>query len=752
MSVLKPEQPGDSRGVSEADAAEYDVRHEERAMYHDRMRKLMGATFVGVTCATGPVMAQTDGQAEQSDQEVLEEILVSATRTTRSDKAISNKITLFDAEEVRLQQMLTVNPADMLANLLPSFSASRQKLTGLGETFRGRSPLFLIDGVPQSNPLRDGNRAGFTIDMSVVEQIEVIYGANAIQGLGATGGIINYITMRPPKSGEFEQRAELGFTSDDGFHGDGAGWRANYIAARRIDRWDVTGAVTYEERGLFYDGDGNPVGIDETQGDIADSETWNFFGKVGFAPTDDQRIQLMVNHFNLAMQDNFISVPGDRSQGIPTTSIEGHTPGEPAENDVTTATLNYAHVNLLGGRFSSQLYLQDFSSSFGGGSFGVFQDPLIAPVGTFFDQSQNNSEKTGFRLTQAYNGLFESPVSLIFGIDFLNDKTSQSLIFSGRDWVPETEFKNQAPFVQLDVDVTDWLQLTGGARMESAKLEVGDYETLAGNRVDFQRVQVTGGSPDFDETLYNFGAVVRPTDGFSVYGTYSEGFSMPDVGRVLRGVTESGTAVESFLDLAPLITDNIEFGAEYTGGRGSVQLAWFESSSDFGVRLVPDADGIFTVNREKTEIDGWELSGSVDAGEWLRLGGGAAIIDGRFDSDGDGSVDSDLSGQDVGSDRLNLYADITPPGAFSYRLQSFTYFDKTFRDAAGNAIGEFDGYTVVDALAFWNIDSRIRLSLGIVNLFDEQYLTYYSQAGNTRDDRYNSGRGRTLSVKANFQF
>lgn len=699
--------------------------------------------------------AQNEDEASQTNQgsdDVLEEILVSATRTTRSNKAISNKVIFIEAEDIQMQQLLTVNPSDMLSNLLPSYSPSRQKLTGLGETFRGRSPLYMIDGVPQSNPLRNGNRTGFTIDMAVVEQIEVIYGANAIQGLGATGGIINYITLRPPESGELEQRAEIGFTSDDNFHSDSAGWRTNYIVGQRFDRWDVTGSVTYEDRGLFYDGNDEPVGIDETQGDIADSETWNFFGKIGFEPTEDQRLQLMVNLFNLAMQNNYVSTPGDRSQGIPSTSVEGQTPGEPAENDVTTITINYAHLDLLGGRFSSQLYLQDFSSNFGGGTFAIFQDPLIAPVGTFFDQSQNNSEKTGFRLTQAYSNLLESPVSLMFGIDFLTDKTSQSLIFSGRNWVPETEFKNHAPFVQLDVDVTDWLQVTGGARRESAKLDVADYETLAGNRADFQRVTVTGGRPDFDETLYNFGAVVRPTDTVSLYGTYSEGFSMPDVGRVLRGVAEPGTQVESFLDLAPLVTDNVEFGAEYDDDWGNLQLSWFESSSDFGVRLVPDADGIFTVNRELTEVDGWELSGSIDASEWLSFGAGAAFLNGRFDSDGDGSVDSDLGAQDVGSDRLNLHVNLTPPGSLSYRLQSFTYFDNTFEDAAGNPTAEFEGYTVVDALVSWNVRDRTSLTFGIVNLLDEQYLTYYSQAGNTRDDRYNAGRGRTITVKANLQF
>jgi len=727
-------------------------------MFTNRSLK-WGSTAVLATSlliAAAAVWAQEDTDARagaaSEEQLVLEEILVSATRTTRSDKAISNKVTFIEAEEIQIQQTLSLSPTDMLANLLPSFSASRQKLTGLGETFRGRQPLMLIDGVPQSNPLRDGNRAGFTIDMAVVEEIEVIYGANAIQGLGATGGIINYITLRPSQSGELEQRVELGVTSDDDFHGDSFGWRTNYIVAQRVGRWDYTASATYEERGLFYDGDSNPVGIDETQGDIADSETWNFFGKIGFELDDNQRIQLMANTFNLAMQDNYVSVPGNRALGIPSTSVEGHTPGEPAENDVTTITLNYAHLDLLGGRFSGQLYYQDFSSSFGGGAFAVFQDPLIAPVGTFFDQSENRSEKTGLRLTESYQEVFDAPVSVILGIDFLNDKTAQSLIFSGRDWVPETEFKNYAPFVQLDWNVTEWLQLTGGGRWENAKLDVGDFETLAGNRADFQRVQVMGGSPDFDDTLVNFGAVVRPLDGLSFYGTYSEGFSMPDVGRVLRGVTQFDTQVESFLDLSPLVTDNLEFGGEYTADWGNLQLAWFESSSDFGVRLVPDADGIFTVNREETVIDGWEFSGSLNATEWLSIGLGVALLDGRFDSNDDGSVDSDLSAQDVGSDRANLYLNLTPFTDWSFRLQSFTYFDRTFHNASGAVTAEFDGYTVVDALAAWTVHPTTTLTFGAINVFDEQYLTYYSQAGNTRDDRYNAGRGRTYTVKANFRF
>jgi iron complex outermembrane receptor protein len=227
---------------------------------------------------------------------------------------------------------------------------------------------------------------------------------------------------------------------------------------------------------------------------------------------------------------------------------------------------------------------------------------------------------------------------------------------------------------------------------------------------------------------------------------------MPDVGRVLRGVSQPGMNVESLLNLAPLVTENIEFGAEYNGARGGVQFAWFESTSDFGIRLVPDADGIFSVNREETEIDGWELSGNFEASELLNFAFGAAFLDGKFDSNDDGSVDADLGAQDIGSDRVNFSVNITPPGDWSYRLQSFTYLDETFRNAAGTATAQFEGYTVVDFLAAWALNDQTRLTFALSNLFDEQYLTYYSQAGNTRADRYNAGRGRTLSVKANFRF
>ncbi|MEN3976884.1 TonB-dependent receptor plug domain-containing protein [Emcibacter sp. SYSU 3D8] len=59
---------------------------------------------------------------------------------------------------------------------------------------RGRSPLYAVNGIPQSTPIRDGARDGYTIDPFFIERVEVIYGSNALQGIGATGGGVNQVT------------------------------------------------------------------------------------------------------------------------------------------------------------------------------------------------------------------------------------------------------------------------------------------------------------------------------------------------------------------------------------------------------------------------------------------------------------------------------------------------------------------------------------------------------------------------------
>jgi iron complex outermembrane receptor protein len=677
--------------------------------------------------------------------------VVAATRGNRLATTLPIKIDVISEDQLFRQKTLATNPTELLANLVPSYSPGRQKLTSSGESFRGRRPLFLVDGVPQSNPLRDGRRDGFTIGTEVIERVEVVFGANAIQGLGATGGIVNYVTVSPPRSGELEQQISVATTASDELEGDGFGWRANYLAGRRVGDFDVLGSFSYEHRGLQFDGDGRAIAIDNVQGDIADSNSRSVFAKVGWEPDQSQRLQLMVSDFRLEQQGGYASLEGDRASGLPATSVEGDPAGVEPLNDVTMVALDYEHSDLFGGTLAAKAYLQDFAALFGGGAFDTFQDPTLAPVGELFDQSENNSKKWGTRLTYAASKIAGTPLDLVTGFDFIRDETFQRLVHTDRNWVPVSRFLNYAPFLQLDVAVFDALSLSGGLRWELAQLDVPGFTTLAGNRADFQTIDVVGGRPSFAEPLLNIGAVVTPTDGLRFYGSFAQAFTMPDVGRVLRGITEPGTAVEDFLDLEPVLTDNVEVGGSYGTERARVGATWFQSESALGSRLVANDDGIFQVRREPTRTHGWEVTARVVPTDALALSGGYSILGGVFDGDDDGSYEADLGAADIGPNRLNVGLDADLGSFLTGRFQAFRYFDRDFHDASGALTAAFEGYSTADVSLTGRLD-RTSVTLAVSNVLDEQYITYYGQAGTDRADRYFAGRGRTLTLGVETRF
>lgn len=213
-------------------------------------------------------------QAEEAKD--LDRVTVSAStsRMPNSEAALANTITVIDAEQLKQQLAVTQDVSQILANLIPSFSPSRQKLTNAGETLRGRKPLYLVDGVPQSTPLREGGRDGHTIDPAMIERIEVIHGANALQGLGASGGIINIITKRAPREdGAVFQDVNIGVSSALPNQSDSVGYRASYVFGTRSGDVDFVGGASYASEGLFYDGNGRAIAVNDIQGDLMDARS-----------------------------------------------------------------------------------------------------------------------------------------------------------------------------------------------------------------------------------------------------------------------------------------------------------------------------------------------------------------------------------------------------------------------------------------------------------------------------------------------
>ncbi|RCK27812.1 TonB-dependent receptor [Thalassospira lucentensis MCCC 1A00383 = DSM 14000] len=677
---------------------------------------------------------------QSADETMTVPVVISASRTNSDVKSSPQKVTIITREEIEQQLAITTDSSKVLANLLPAYTPAREKLSGSGETFRGRTPLFMIDGVPQSNPLRPTGRAAHTIDFSMVERIEVIHGANAIHGLGATGGIINYITKRP-EAGTFNQHMNLQTTAPTTeLNSETDSYKLGYGFNGSLEDVDYLVSATVEDQGLYLDADGDPVGVDNTQGDLMDSRTYDFLSKGTYWIDDDQSIGAEFNFFRSEGKQNYVSVTGDRDAGIATTSEKGTPPGEAPRNQVYTTSLNYENTDFMDMDLKIQAYYQDFEGRFGATESTSFVDSSLAPTG--LDQSQASSTKVGSKVTLIKDGLLDDRLKLTTGFDVLRDTTEQALILTNRLYVPETEFFNYAPFLQADFEVLEGLQFHSGIRYEVAELDVPTYQTVASRN----GVTVDGGTPSFEETLLNFGITYSPVETVSLFGNYAEGFGMPDVGRVLRGINQTGLDVDTFLNLEPIVTENIELGVRYNNNVWDAEFSVYQTSADLGSRLEQVGDDFF-VQREKSRMRGLELSGGYWLNEDNKVGLGYSYIEGKYDSDDNGSLDAKFNGLNVPPNRLIATWSSTWTDNFSTFLQVQHNFSKSFDEADLN----FSGYTITDLAATYALPTG-KINMAIENLLNEDYVTYYSQAALANDDRYFNGRGRTVTVGYSVDF
>ncbi|UAL11984.1 TonB-dependent receptor [Caulobacter segnis] len=706
-----------------------------------RAHRLAAVSLLALACA-GAAHAQS-GRADTD----VDQIVITAARTNLPASALPLTVDVVDNEALSQQVAVSGSIVDAISTLSPSFSPTRQKLSGSGETLRGRSPLYAINGIPQSTPIRDGSRDGYTIDPFFIDRVELIYGSNALQGIGATGGVVNQVTVGPPKDDGVSGKVLVQSTLA-GKLGDAVGGKVAGLVGWREQAFDATVGVAYDARGAFYDAHGRRIGMDNTQGDVQDSKTLSIFGRFGWQVSPSTRLDVVANRFELKGDGDYVTITGtaaaptdgNRTTRLPSTAYRGVQPGTPASGRVETLSAALVNDDLYGGVLNAQVFFNRTRDTFGGDKNATFQDVSIAPSGTLFDQSSNRSRKLGARASyeRAVPGI--EGLTATAGLDALTDTTSQVLTATGRAWVPPTKFNSVAPFVQGNYALFDGkLRLAGGVRFENVELKVNDFTTLAfyGSR------KVGGGNPDFKATLANGGVVFEPAKGVRVYGSYAEGYTVPDVGRILRAINVANVDVDTYLAVEPIVSNNRELGAELKRGPFDASVAYFWSSSKLGQLLVKNAGGIFDVQRQRVAIEGLEVNVKARTPiPGLEVSTGYARLRGETDTNADGKVDTDLDGANISPDRLNLAADYQT-GKWALRVQAQKYISRNMQNALVK--DDFEGYTVVDAFVRYALPVGA-VSLGVQNLFDKQYLTYYSDTVLPTKDKIYAGRGRTATI------
>ncbi len=710
-------------------------------------------------------LVSTLASAEEADEPSVDlgELVVTAKKGNITVKESAQKVMVIGRDEIEEQLLVSDDTSQALSKLIPGYAPASEKLGTVGESFRGREVLFMIDGVPQSNPLRDGSRESRTIDLAMVERIEVVYGASAEQGLGATGGIINFVTKSNRDHG-INQQISVSASTAETFKSDGLGGDVRYQLNYGGEKADALVAVKYAKEGMYYQADGRMVGIYGNQGDTQGSQSYDIFAKAGYQIDDEKRIGASVNYYHLDSDAtlDYENVAGNRATGLTDTAIKytgSAYRGETPYNDVLTVNATYSDDDFFGTRLLAQAFYNDFTARYGANYAANYQDPSIATVGTLLDQSQNESTKIGAKLAVSKEGLWQDKVSVTAGVDVLQDETEQNLILTNRVWAPLMQYRSVAPFVEARVRLADRLSVNAGVRQESGNLKVDDFYTLAGYTRSiaarrYTSTFVEGGEVDFSETLPNVGVVYELTPNTQVFASYAKGLGMPDVGGTLRAINQTGHSVDT-INLEPIITDNTEVGVRFADDKVSADFSVYQSKSDLGSTLEYDSvlEGYRAV-RQATDIKGAEASLRYQLTPSTQVSASYAYAKGEYDANGDG-VMVDMPARNISPNKLSLglnyrFADSDKRfGMTATHLFARDYPDVTSGSTSYES--KFDGYTLVD-LTYKQPLGKGTIGLGVNNLLNEEYDVFLTETVLPTSDRYTGGRGRNYTVSYTLDF
>jgi iron complex outermembrane receptor protein len=695
---------------------------------------------------TTPVLSKVGEEVKADDAQLPTVTITTGTRSAKSVDKIPGAVNVVSKEELAHTLALTEDATAVLARTVPGYAESSQAMANAGENLRGRVALRLLDGVPQGSPLREGSRSASFTDMGLVGRIEVINGPSASEGIGAAGGIINYISKVPTKMGD-EITLVSRYTSQ--FRDDSAGWKLGLNYAHKDDTFDLLAGISQIDRGMSYDANGRRQGMNAS-GSVLDSTANNYFAKGGFnfGTNKEQRLQLTASSFKILGKGNYMALDGDRDAGETNSAQRGQPLGAKTEfNDFKQVNLSYKHDAFLGGTLTADAYMADQAMRFVAELDSGKQDPLFATVGTLIEQSEIDSRKKGLRTSWTRQDILGlNGMELRAGLDLVQDTAEQRLALTNRTWAPPVKYSSVAPYAQLSYDI-GMLTLSAGYRKEGGQLVVDTFSTIYTNN----RSLVEGGTRDYTVDLPNLGAIVRLPQGWSVFASYGKGFTLPNVGIALRNINRPNVKVADIDGLEAVVVDNTEIGFNWRGAMGNLGASSYQSKSALGASVsISSVTNDFVINRAPVDITGFEFSGGLNLSKQWKASALYSQIRGKtsYSSSG-GALDKEMGVLDISPDKLGLSVTWKPVDKAEVTLGATRLFSRDINVGRNNE-EHTTGYTLLDLGSNYDFGRYGRLSLGVENLENRQYILSWSQLPGFKN--FFAGRGRVVSISHEIKF
>ena len=653
--------------------------------------------------------------------------------------------TVWVVDQVQLQEQLDtgVTLKEAIGKLVPGLDLAPEGRSNYGQNMRGRNVLVMIDGVSQ-NSSRGLSRQFDSISPFNVERVEVLSGASALYGGGATGGIINIVTKKGapgPAQFETEVSGTSGFNKSDDLSS-----RISQSVSGGTDRVHGRLGISGEQNKAFYDGKGDQIFIDNTQTDLQYNRTLDLMGSLAIKLDDVQDLDLLAQYYDSGNNGNtglyFPNLHDKAPSNLEDAEIRSgyHTDLEPRSKRLLF-NANYHHSDLLGQDFYLQGSYRKEDNNFFPFPYYNAGKPQGAN-GVYFAASQQNFEVTSLKALFAKQW---DSVKLTYGVDLDRERfnATQSVFnsaISSESGGLDLDTQSKAPrypsyrvdghsvYAQADWKLTDALTLSGGARRQQMDVDVGVFKGIP------------GGSNDYAVNLFNLGAIYDFKNGHQTWINYSEGFDLPDPAKYYG---KAGLSVKDN-PLAGIKSRQVETGWRFADVDWDAQAAVYYIWSD---KVITTDSATLTIDvvDKKSRDFGFEgaltrhFNNGWDAGGTLHL-----VRSEEEDADGDWMK------------RDARYASLSKSTAFvgwhgdgrNVRLQGNHAF--TLKDDSDHKIS---GYTTFDLMGSQETAFGT-FSAGIQNLLDKEYSTVWGQRAAlfyspTYGPEYlydYQGRGRTYTL------
>ncbi len=685
--------------------------------------------------------------AAPSESQVIDVITVEASKRPLATTEMAARVTVID--KARIEREIVQNIGDLVryepgvdvVDQGSRFGFSGFSIRGIG----GNRVRTEIDGVATSDAFSIGsfsNAGRDFIDVESIKQLEIVRGpGSAMFGSNAIGGVVSFVTKGPE---DYLEGRDSHLDVNAGFNSVDDSTVAGVTGAIRAG--EVTALLTVNTR--------NGSERDVPGVDPLDARSINMLGKLHFGDATEGGLALTLDYFGAQNETDVLSLEQVRdfsaAFGFPyvidTINVEGDD-----ERERFRASVGQ---EWLGGKFGTdylrwRAFWQNSETT---------QDTLEG-VNTFIaGQSGQFERQRSFLFEQELAGLeinalndfdlFGVANEIAYGVEFEVADTSQIRRGLERDLLsgdvsnvvgPDTYPVRDFPVStssSLGIYVQDRISLGAvtivpGLRWDRFELDPENDPVFATDNPGIEPVSIAD-----DQLSPKLGILWDVSQNWQLYAQYAEGFRAPPVNDVNVGFTnfEFGYTALPNPDLTSERSRGYELGIRFGGDRAVADLAAFTTRYDDFIQSlqVVDFDPIRqvlvfqSVNLDEVEISGLEFQGRFTPRvfpEGLSINLSGAYAEGE----------DLLTGAPI-----NTVAPLNGVLGIDYASPDSRWGGSLLARAAAGADdldeseGELlapPGYVVFDALGFWRITEKLRVSGGVFNLTDRDYTAFLDVQG-----------------------